>query len=206
MGIQERRQREKMRRSNEIIDAAEEVIFEKGINSATMDDIAQRAELSKATLYVYYANKDEILLAIQKRALDKLAQLFREAVKSHQRGLDQVRAIGKTYFNFAKEYPDYYHFISLFEAVDTKIDAEKSMEHTLKVNDVLVQAIQTGIADGSMRAELQPRVLAKSLWAMSTGLLQMLHLKGEVLEAYHDLKAEDFFEGFFDLVEYGMRT
>jgi len=50
MGIVERRQREKEQRRSAIIDAAEAVFFSKGLEIATMDDVAEEAELSKRKL------------------------------------------------------------------------------------------------------------------------------------------------------------
>ena len=52
MGIAERREREREQRRNTILDAAETVFFSKGINLATMDEVAEEAELSKGTLYL----------------------------------------------------------------------------------------------------------------------------------------------------------
>jgi hypothetical protein len=49
MGTAERTERARRRRCNEILDAAGEVFFEKGLKEATMDDVTQRVELSKGT-------------------------------------------------------------------------------------------------------------------------------------------------------------
>ena len=57
MGIHERKEREKEHRRDEILNAAQKVFFEKGLQSATMDEIAEAAELSKGTLYLYYGSK-----------------------------------------------------------------------------------------------------------------------------------------------------
>ena len=57
MGIQERKEREKLQRREDIIDAAEKVFFKKDLDSATMDDVANEAELSKGTLYIYFKSK-----------------------------------------------------------------------------------------------------------------------------------------------------
>jgi TetR/AcrR family transcriptional regulator len=54
MGIVERKEREKEHRKEEILDAAQKVFFERGLVTATMDEIAETAELSKGTLYLYY--------------------------------------------------------------------------------------------------------------------------------------------------------
>ena len=61
MGIQERKEREKERRRQQIMVAAKRVFSNKGFNKATMEDIAQEAELSPGTLYLYFKNKEECL-------------------------------------------------------------------------------------------------------------------------------------------------
>jgi len=205
MGVKERKHRDKLRRSNEIIDAAEEVIFSKGIQNATMEEIAKTAELGKATLYVYYKSKDEILLAIQERAVNKLASLFEKAASDHQKGFDKTRAIGDAYYNFAKEYPNYYQFISLFEMEDTKIDVEKSMENADKTMSILERSIETGIKDGSIRNDINSQITARCLWAMSTGVMQMLHRKGKVFEKNYKLSSDDFMEHFMRILDSALK-
>ncbi len=62
MGILERKEKEKQQRRDDILGAAKEVFFSKGLMSATMDEIAEKAELSKGTLYLYFASKEELYL------------------------------------------------------------------------------------------------------------------------------------------------
>ena len=50
LGVAERKEREKERRREDIVNAAAKVFFNKGVDHATMDDVAEAAELSKATL------------------------------------------------------------------------------------------------------------------------------------------------------------
>ena len=53
MGIAERKAREKLIRHQQILDAAYEVFNQVGFFAATMDQIAERAELAKGTIYIY---------------------------------------------------------------------------------------------------------------------------------------------------------
>jgi AcrR family transcriptional regulator len=69
MGIQERKEREKERRKQQIIVAAKRVFTDKGFSGATMDDIAKAAELSPGTLYLYFKNKDELFASLSLRIL-----------------------------------------------------------------------------------------------------------------------------------------
>ena len=72
MGIQERKEREKERRRQQILVAAKRVFSAKGFNKATMEDIAKEAELSPGTLYLYFINKDELYASLSLRILHYL--------------------------------------------------------------------------------------------------------------------------------------
>ena len=72
MGIQERKEREKERRRQQIMVAAKRVFSDKGFNKATMEDIAQEAELSPGTLYLYFKNKEELYASLSLRILQYL--------------------------------------------------------------------------------------------------------------------------------------
>ena len=72
MGIQERKQRERERRRQQIIVAAKRVFSEKGYSKSTMEDIAKEAELSPGTLYLYFKNKDELYASLSLRILQYL--------------------------------------------------------------------------------------------------------------------------------------
>jgi len=72
MGIQERKEREKERRRQQIIVAAKRVFSEKGFSKSTMEDIASEAELSPGTLYLYFKNKEELYASLSLRILQYL--------------------------------------------------------------------------------------------------------------------------------------
>lgn len=70
MGTLERREREKLRRRQEIALAAKKVFSRKGFKGATMEDIAREAELSPGTLYLYVKSKDELFASLNLDFLD----------------------------------------------------------------------------------------------------------------------------------------
>ena len=69
MGVVERRAREKEQRRVAILDAAKEIFSRKGYQGATMEEIAARAELSPATLYLYFNNKSELYASLNVKML-----------------------------------------------------------------------------------------------------------------------------------------
>jgi AcrR family transcriptional regulator len=94
--ITERREEERERRRLEIIEAAEQLYAEKGWDAVTMDRVARIARLSRALLYVYFRDKEDLLFAITSRALEELRQRFEQAAAAHRLGIDQVTAITRT--------------------------------------------------------------------------------------------------------------
>ncbi len=62
--ILSRKERERIFRRAEILNAAMDVFSEKGFSRATLEEIAERAEFGKGTLYNYFANKDELFEAV----------------------------------------------------------------------------------------------------------------------------------------------
>lgn len=204
MGIAERKARAKQQRSSAIVDAAERIIASKGIATTTMDDIAQAAELGKATLYEYYKNKEEILLAIQKRASEKLSERFEHAYEAPSSGYDKLQAIGQRYYEFCVEYPHYYQFIAFFEANTTQTSPDKTLENVHQAIEWVLKSIHLGRTDGSIRHDIAPEVLAHLLWAISNGVLQMMHLRGDLLETQFQISAIDLQTSFFKILKNGV--
>jgi AcrR family transcriptional regulator len=85
MGINERREREKIERRRTILNCARELILLQGVQHVSMEDIAKKAELSKATVYLYFSSKDilfnEICEESAKVFLDQLKPFFDTGAK-----------------------------------------------------------------------------------------------------------------------------
>lgn len=210
MGIAERKEREKEQRRNDIIDAAEWVFFSKGRTVATMDDVAEKAELSKGTLYLYFKNKEELYLAICLRGLKILESYFNDAVKRHKTGIQKIRAIGNAYHQFSLDHPDYFNALIYFESHEMDYEDESSTavecdNQGHKVLQIVTDTIQHGIVDGTIRTDLDPLKTAAILWGQTSGLIQLISLKGDHLQQEHGLNKDDLITYAFDLIEQSLQ-
>lgn len=210
MGIRERRERERQRRREAIVDAAERIFFERGIESATMDDVAVAAELSKGTLYLYFRNKADLYLAVVVRGMAILRQMFERASVAHERGVDKIEAIGRAYFEFSKRYPDYFnamlHFESTAPVGGETLDGTRECERqSADLMELCARAIRAGTEDGSIRADVHPMKTALTLYGLSTGLLQIIAIKGRQIKEQHDINPDELVATFFDLIENSLR-
>jgi len=185
--IAERRQEEKEKRRAEILDAAERVAADVGTEALTMDQVARTARLSRALLYVYFKDKPDLLFGISERALGLLRARFIEAAAAHRTGLDQIEAIGHAYVAFSREFPVYFDVLGRFHAHEPNLDDPGSTMSACvcaatRVHDVMVQCINAGIADGSVRSDAgDPRMVSFVLYAFTHGAIEVATTKAAVL-------------------------
>src|SRR5262245_15248293 len=106
--IAERRQEEKDRRRTEIVEAAEDLYRELGWDAVTMDSVAKRARLSRALVYVYFKDKQDLHFAIAIRAMETLRLRFEDAASRARTGLEKVEAMGRAYMAYGQEFPHYF--------------------------------------------------------------------------------------------------
>ena len=95
MPNEKRRKRDRERRRNEIIDAAERLFFSKGYDVITMDDIAADAGLARALGHIF--QKKSLFYAVALRGVRLLNTLFAGAVKGEKVGVDKIYSTGVAY-------------------------------------------------------------------------------------------------------------
>ena len=207
MGVAERKEREKEQRRSAIIDAAEEVFFSKSLENATMDEVAEKAELSKGTLYLYFKNKNDLFHAIIARALEILFKMFQRAIKKEEKGIDKIKAIGTAYFEFYKTKPDYYNAMlhqEGYELKPKKIEENPNIglcqELGEKVFGLMRECVKTGITDGTIRKDLDPGKLPIVLWGHAAGILHLVNSKGKMLEEKFNCSPGEIIEYSFQLI------
>ncbi len=211
MGTTERREREKEQRRNEIINSAERVFFSKGIENSTMDEIAEDAELSKGTLYLYFKSKEELFHAICGRAGKKLLGMFEESIKDKKSGLLKVKSIGQAFYDFSQIYPEYYEVIKRADSMkvcdcENLHEAKKAKEQGEETLGLLKKCVNEGINDGSIRSELDTEITSIMLYGMSKGVIQIMNevIPETGMPLIQDKKL--FIESFFEFAGYGLNN
>ena len=209
MTITDRRERDKQQRRDSIVDAAERFFFSKGFPTTTIDEIAEAAELSKGTIYLYFKNKEELYVAIVQRGMHFLTELFREAIAKSPTGKEKVRAIGQALLTFYERHP--HHFKALFYQhdnpscpvpdVDRGGPLIKALIHDREeLYAFSVEAIRSGIADGSIRPDVDPVKATIVFVSMILGLVRMVSVEEKFLLKRFNLSAEDLIKAAFEMI------
>lgn len=69
MTLTERKQLEKAKQREDILDDAEKLFFSRGYDGVSMDEITNEVELNKATLYLYFKDKESLFFAVINRGI-----------------------------------------------------------------------------------------------------------------------------------------
>src|SRR5512138_2796670 len=87
-------------RRRQLLDAALEVFVSQGYHAAAMDDIADRAGVSKPVLYQHFPGKLELYLALLDESAEKLTAIVRDALSSTTENRERVPATFRAFFDF----------------------------------------------------------------------------------------------------------
>ena len=174
MGTRERKEREREARKNAILEAAKTVFFQKGLHAATMDQIAEAAELSKGTLYLYFPNKEELYISILLEGLALLHERLEKAVRDTEGWEEKLRNIGWSYYSFYQEERNYFDILFLYQHGEIMSNVSEHLyqmcfEKGLSCLNVLSQVIKEGMDAGEIEYH-EPMELAVILWGSFNGI------------------------------------
>ena len=176
MGIQERKERERERRRQQIIVAAKRIFKEKGFGGATMEDIAKEAELSPGTLYLYFKNKEDLYASLSLRILQylgiRIEHVDRDAEGGALAKLDDLIEAMYDVYDF-----DPVMIINLFHLQSSETLKNLSPQLMDEINtlskksiDAIAKIFAEGIEKGVI-IDRHPVALAGIFWSLFSGVV-----------------------------------
>lgn len=175
------------KKSKLILDVAIKLFTSKGYMATTMDEVAKTANISKGLTYFYFKNKEDLYMAVTKKAFDELKGVFRDIFKQKGRtGLQMLTDLASEYITFTKANRMYneaiLNFMGIMQLYNNELTRNQihhlilESEHFQKLLDIQhdcgrigIQMVSHGVKDGSIRPELQPEVTFYTIWAMIIG-------------------------------------
>jgi AcrR family transcriptional regulator len=117
-----------------ILDAALDVFSDKGFHMATVDEIAERAEVGKGTLYRYFSNKEGLFTELVRLRLEDLEIQAGKVLDGHDDVLTMIAKYVRVYFEFFDRNQRLYHLI-----------AQESLEVGDQVHDLYFKKVMRRI-------------------------------------------------------------
>jgi AcrR family transcriptional regulator len=175
-------------RREEILQAAKELFLEQGYDSTTIRRIADRVGISAPALYLYFTDKEALMLALCDQTFAHLIAAIGEIEKSFDDPLERIRHFGEAYARFGLSHPDEYRLVFLGAHIPEPL---RKVGHRAATDDPTKPGVGGAIVFGRLVAMLAqaeasgvklnypPDTCAELCWMAMHGLVAALILKPE---------------------------
>ena len=163
--------KEKQRQEREalILQAAEEMLLEKGYHDMSIDEIAARVGIAKGTVYLHFASKEELVLALVGRDMQKLLDLIESNVAQETTPRGKLEAIFETiYRSFFDRHLRMTYLINNSDELHRLLEEKKPLKR--EKWDRVVLLVQTlleeGKANGAFDPDLPTSVMVSAFFSL----------------------------------------
>jgi AcrR family transcriptional regulator len=162
-----RREREKRRQRNEILEAALALFSERGYHNVSMQEIAEAAEFAIGTLYKFFQNKEELYKDLVMKQVDRFEAAFMDAIEGPGDEIEKLRNFVRVHGVMFKENLP---FVRLFlgESKGTSFNLKAGLDEVLRERlyrflEKLARLFASGMKTGRFRKIADPYTLAVAL-------------------------------------------
>ena len=160
-------------RTEGILDAAIKVIAQKGLEKATMEQVAEEAGISKATIYLYFKNKETLYFTCVMDRFDDMLSAMKEAVKDIDDPINKIETLIAMQLRAIESDKEFFR-VFLTERMGIFLDpsSEFAEEFTKKhdeYTDFMSGALKDGMDRGLLR-EIDPVKGFSLLFSMIRGM------------------------------------
>ena len=142
----------------QIIDAAVIVIAEKGYHQSQVSKIAKQAGVADGTIYLYFKNKEDILISLFREKMGLFIEKIEEEIKGKETAKEKLLTLIEKHFSILAED----HHLAIVTQLELR---QSNLELRLKINEVLKgylllvdSILQAGIETGELREDLDVRL------------------------------------------------
>ena len=188
-----------------IASAAAILFMDKGITQTSMEDIAIAAGYSKATLYVYFESKEEIVCVLVLGSMKKLCACISSAIQQQESTRAKYDLICQELVRYQEKYPFYFKMtlekINIqFESQSFYPEERETFQVGEEINEMIKTVLMSGMEKGDLRADLDIAPVSFSCWGMLSGLIQFTASKADYIKQSMGLSKEQFLQCGFDMI------
>lgn len=157
MGTIQRKERERDQRRRDILDSARTAFLKYGITTTTMERIAQEAELAKGTLYLYFRNREELLMGLLADDISTLTQAMEHVSSSSLAPPEKLELAFATFYTYSQENQLFYQMMTQTNVglMMTNVDDNPTVVHFQSVNERLIGLVESIVGQGVQQGFFQ---------------------------------------------------
>jgi AcrR family transcriptional regulator len=201
----------RQRQRRRILEAAETLFDERGIDRVTMADVVNRAGIRASTLYEYFSNKDDVVWAILADEMADSVERVKVAMEAAKTALEKITALLEFMADELTNNPSKVRFMAQFDAMYARHwPAERLLSLEAQVSPGGFQyfgvLIREGIADGSLRPDLDPDLTMHAVLNAVIGAQRRLASLGARVEQEYGQPIDRLFRETIRVILLGLRA
>jgi len=201
--------RERQRRR--ILDAAWEVFEERGIDRVTMAEITSASGVQPSTIYQYFSKKDDIVWALLGEVMGEAARQAERRIEGATNALARLEALFEFLANELSRNPVRARFMAQFDAMYARDwPAERLITLESQINprgfQYFADLVREGIADGSLRTDLDPDLTVHAILNAVIGAQRRLASLGNKVELEYGQPVDRLFREIIRILLLGLRA
>jgi AcrR family transcriptional regulator len=178
-----RKEREKLRKNQEIIEASIRVFSEKGFYEATMHDIANAVEMGVGTLYQYFKSKDDLYYNAILYKLNEFHDFYEEKLRDKIGLLETVSAMIIAWVEYFGTNNDFFaivfsEWINVKKTFARKLKKRLTNEF-LEKYDEIIRLMEKGKQSGEIKATVDIGILSSMIFGAIQHIIHMGAMKKE---------------------------
>lgn len=162
-----------------ILDAARELFVSKGIEAVTMREIAKKIDYSPTTIYLYFKDKDALILDLCNTDFQTLA-LELNTILNIEAAVPRMMALGRAYAQFALHHPNHYRMMFMTKHLVCNIEGNEQVDASLDAYRLLNHVVSQVHETGCFQLHLDDaELIAQTVWAAIHGVCSLEITMGE---------------------------
>lgn len=147
-----------------ILDAAVRVFASKSFYTATVAEIAREAGVADGTIYLYFKNKDDLLICLFEERMGEINEGLQRAIAAEQRPLEQLKAFIRHHLREVVRRPDLAEVLIVELRQSAKLMKEYEATAFGAYLGIITSIVERGKADGTIRKEVDARAVRRAVF------------------------------------------
>src|SRR2546421_1121446 len=163
------KEKQRQEREDLILQAAEEVLMEKGYHETSIDEIASRVGIAKGTVYLHFARKEDLVIALFERDLEKFLQLVETTIATGLTARAKMEAIMDVLYGsfFSKRFQLLHSLTNSTDLRKIFIEKKGSMRVTWeRLFARITSLLEEGKAAGEFDPTIPTSVMASAFFSL----------------------------------------
>jgi len=153
-----------------ILAAAISVFAQKGFYATKVSEIAKAAGVADGTIYLYFENKEDVLISIFRDRIGQLVEVLKKEIAAAATVEEKIRRIVELQLGLLEGQRDLAEVVTVNLRQSSSLLKQYAVPLFKEYLDVIAAVIGEGQKDGTIRGDLNPKIAARALWGGLDGI------------------------------------